>query len=156
MRRVTNQTLGGARSSHRPPSFPLSKEKRESNPGSRLVASADDVGMKLVSYAGQQLITTDDVADALVTLAAAIAADGESAALQIPILSDGEKDCADLIAGVGNDILVGPQTSHGDDPDFSEEAANLRAHRLYPKQPDNNANEPEVDDAEDFDLHHGV
>ncbi|MFJ4173432.1 hypothetical protein [Microbacterium sp. NPDC089696] len=92
--------------------------------------------MKLVSYAGQQLVTTDDVADALVQLAAAIAREGETEALQIPVLVDGEKDCADLLAGVGNDILVGPQASEGTDPDFSEEAAQMRAHRLYPRAAD--------------------
>ncbi|MEN0023226.1 MAG: hypothetical protein AAGC61_08080 [Microbacterium sp.] len=88
--------------------------------------------MKLVSYAGQQLVTTDDVADALVALAAAIAREGESEALQIPILVNGEEDCADLIVGVGNDLLVGPQASEGVDPDFSDEAEKLRQHRFFP------------------------
>lgn len=99
--------------------------------------------MKLVSYAGQQLVTTDDVADALVELAASIASEGSSEALEIPIVVDGEKDCADLIVGVGNDLLVGPQASEGTDPDFSDEAAALRQHRLYPQR---------ADDADDEDL----
>lgn len=90
--------------------------------------------MKLVSYAGQQLMTTDDVAAALVELAAAIASEGDSQALHIPIVVGGEKDCADLIVGVGNDLLVGPQSSDGDDPDFSEDAEQLRQHRLYPRR----------------------
>ncbi|WP_431806548.1 hypothetical protein [Microbacterium paraoxydans] len=89
--------------------------------------------MKLVSYAGQQVVTTDDVADALVHLAASLASEGESAAVQIPIHIGGEKDTADLIVGVGNDLLVGPQASDGEDPDFSEDAAALRGHRYYPK-----------------------
>ncbi|WP_334148232.1 hypothetical protein [Microbacterium sp.] len=89
--------------------------------------------MKIVSYAGQQLITTDDVAEALVQLAASVASEGTSEAVQIPILTDDRKDCADLIVGVGNDVLVGPQTSAGVDPDFSEEAARLREHPLYPR-----------------------
>lgn len=89
--------------------------------------------MKLVSYAGQQLVTTDDVADALVQLAAGVASDGTSEAVQIPIVLDGTEDCADLIVGVGNDVLVGPQASVGIDPDFSEQAARLRAHPLYPE-----------------------
>lgn len=100
--------------------------------------------MKLVSYAGQQLVTTDDVADALVELAAAIASEGDSQALQIPIVVDGEKDCADLIVGVGNDLLVGPQSSNGDDPDFSEDAEQLRRHRFYPRR----AKDAEEDDAD--------
>nr|WP_314842473.1 hypothetical protein [uncultured Microbacterium sp.] len=90
--------------------------------------------MKLVSYAGQQLTTTDDVADALVELAAAIASDGTSEALQIPIVVDGEEDCADLIVGVGNDLLVGPQSSEDADPDFSDDVARLQKHPLFPRR----------------------
>lgn len=89
--------------------------------------------MKIVSYAGQQLITTDDVAEALVQLAASVASEGTSEAVTIPILTDDEKDCADLIVGVGNDLLVGPRASAGSDPDFSDDAARLREHPLYPR-----------------------
>ncbi|MFJ4174696.1 hypothetical protein [Microbacterium sp. NPDC089696] len=111
--------------------------------------------MKLVSYAGQQLVTTDDVADALVELAAAIARDGETEALRLPIVKDGEVDYAELIAGVGNDILVGPQASEGIDPDFSEDAAKLRSHRLYPRREnDDNADGTPVPDF-DPDFHPG-
>lgn len=100
--------------------------------------------MKLVSYAGQQITTTDEVAEALVALAAAIAREGESAALRIPIAVDGRKEAADLIVGVGNDILVGPQASDGDDPDFSAEAAQIRAHRLYPQRVEGDEDDEEV------------
>ena len=48
--------------------------------------------MKLASYTGQQLLTTDDVADALVELAAAIARDGATEALQIPLYPRPEAD----------------------------------------------------------------
>lgn len=88
--------------------------------------------MKIVSYAGQQLVTTDDVADSLVTLAAAIASEGESDAVEIPIVLNGRQDAADLVVGVGNDLLVGPHDSDDPEPDFSAHAARLRAHRLYP------------------------
>lgn len=101
--------------------------------------------MKLVSYAGQQLLTTDDVADALVELAAAIARDGETEALQIPVVVNGVKGSADLLVGVGNDLLVGPQASDGADPDFSQDAARMRSHRLYPRS------RPEPDDGDEFD-----
>lgn len=90
--------------------------------------------MKLVSYAGQQLVTTEDVADALVVLAAEIANDGAAHALQIPILVDGEEDLAELVVGVGNDVLVGPHASDGADPDFSAHAERLRSHPSYPKR----------------------
>jgi hypothetical protein len=90
--------------------------------------------MKLVSYAGQQVVTTDDVAEALVSLAAAIASEGESATLRLPIVIDGKRDTADLIVGVGNDLLVGPHISGDDDPDFSEDAAAIREHPLFPQR----------------------
>lgn len=89
--------------------------------------------MKLVSYAGQQLVTTDDVAEMLVTLAAAIANEGESEALEIPIVVDGRRETAELIVGLGNDLLVGPSASEGADPDYSADAARLRAHSRFPR-----------------------
>lgn len=90
--------------------------------------------MKIVSYAGQQLITTDDVAEALVVLAAEVANEGGSQAVQIPIVVDDRVDAAELVVGLGNDVLVGPTASVGEDPDFSEHAARLRAHPFYPKR----------------------
>lgn len=99
--------------------------------------------MKLVSYAAQQLVTTDDVAEVLVTLAAAIANEGESEALEIPIVVDGEVETAELIVGLGNDLLVGPSASTDRDPDFSKQAAALRAHYRFPRPRDE---EPGADD----------
>jgi len=90
--------------------------------------------MKIVSYAGQQLVTTDDVANSLVTLAAAIASEGESDAVEIPIVLNGRQDTADLVVGVGNDLLVGPHDFEQSEPDFSAHSARLRAHRLYPER----------------------
>lgn len=95
--------------------------------------------MKLVSYAAQQLVTTDDVAEVLVTLAAAIANEGESEAPEIPIVVDGRVESAELIVGLGNDLLVGPSASADTDPDFSEHAAALRAHHRYPRSLDEDA-----------------
>lgn len=92
--------------------------------------------MKLVSYAGQQLVTTDDVAEALVVLAAEVANEGGSQAVQIPIVVDGQTDVAELVVGLGNDVLVGPSASEGVDPDFSQHADRLRSHPFYPKPGD--------------------
>lgn len=111
--------------------------------------------MKIVSYAGQQLVTTEDVADSLVRLAAAIASEGESDAVQIPIILNGRDDCAELVVGVGNDLLVGPHGDfQGSEPDFSAQAQVLRSHRLYPER-DAGAEHPEGDDGDwhlDVDL----
>lgn len=89
--------------------------------------------MKVVAYAGQQFVTTDDVAGALLQLAAAIAREGSAEALRIPVVLDGVEDCADLIVGAGIGMLVESQLSAEPDPDFSEHAASLTRHRLYPK-----------------------
>lgn len=114
--------------------------------------------MKLVSYAGQQLVTTEEVADALVVLAAEIANEGGAQALQIPIVVDGEEDLAELVVGVGNDVLVGPHASEGADPDFSAHAERLRSHPSYPKRKaaDGDADDQGDDWAVDFDLDTGV
>lgn len=109
--------------------------------------------MKIVSYAGQQLVTTDDVADSLVRLAAAIAAEGESDAVEIPIVLNGREDCADLVVGVGNDLLVGPHDFDESEPDFSAHAARLQAHRLYPEKDAGAADsDSDSDDADDWRL----
>jgi hypothetical protein len=107
--------------------------------------------MKIVSYAGQQLVTTDDVADALVVLAAEIANEGRSQALQIPIVVDGRENTAELVVGLGNDVLVGPQSSDGNDPDFSAQAQKLRSHPFYPK-PNDQAADAEDDGFESWNL----
>ncbi|MCS3444114.1 hypothetical protein [Microbacterium phyllosphaerae] len=108
--------------------------------------------MKIVSYAGQQLVTTDDVADSLVRLAAAIAAEGESDAVEIPIILKGREDCAELVVGVGNDLLVGPHDDvEGTEPDFSEHSARLQAHRLYPES-DADSSDAHLGDAGEWRL----
>ncbi|WP_136050788.1 hypothetical protein [Microbacterium sp. K36] len=114
--------------------------------------------MKLVSYAGQQLLTSDDVAETLLTLAAAIAREGESEAVEIPILLEGEKDWADLLVGVGNDVLVSPHHTVDADPDFSSEVDELRSHRLFPKPPSETSSpgDIEVPALSDFDMGHGL
>lgn len=91
--------------------------------------------MRSITYAGETIITTNEVAEALVKLTAAIANDGRAEAVTIPIVSrttddDGE---AELVIGVGNDVLSAPAEWEGDELDFSEAAAALRAHPCYPR-----------------------
>ena len=91
--------------------------------------------MRCVTYAGRTVMTTDDVAGALVTLTAAVAQTGASEAVRIPILiegSGGEVGEADLVIGVGNDVLSSPATWEGETPDFSAAAQRLTSHHLYP------------------------
>ncbi|MFI8634075.1 hypothetical protein ACIGEP_15935, partial [Microbacterium sp. NPDC077663] len=71
--------------------------------------------MRCVTYAGETIVTTDDVAEALVELTAAVAAAGASDAVRIPIVDEethyiGE---AEMVIGVGNDVLSSPTTWDG-------------------------------------------
>lgn len=92
--------------------------------------------MRCITYAGETVTTTDDVAAALVELTAALARAGQAEAVTIPIvLENGREDQtgdADLVIGLGNDVLSVPTPWTGDQPDFSEHAAGLRRHHLYP------------------------
>jgi hypothetical protein len=91
--------------------------------------------MRCVTYAGETVMTTNDVASALVELTASVAAAGASDAVQIPIIDEetrlvGE---AELVIGVGNDVLSAPTPWDGEEPDFSAAADLLRQHMHYPQ-----------------------
>jgi len=104
--------------------------------------------MRCVTYAGETVITTDDVATSLVELTAAVAKEGQAEAVSIPIVTDEKKVAqAELVIGVGNDVLSAPVEWHDEEPDFSHAAAELENHRLFPRA-QLRAVEP-VDDADD-------
>lgn len=90
--------------------------------------------MRCVTYAGETVITTDDVATSLVELTAAVAKEGQAEAVSIPIVTEDEKvGQAELVIGVGNDVLSAPVDWSGEEPDFAKAADDLRNHRLYPR-----------------------
>lgn len=93
--------------------------------------------MRCVTYAGETVTTTDDVAEALVQLTASIAADGQAEAVSIPIVTDGgDTEQAELVIGVGNDVLSAPAHEWtGDEPDFGWAAEELRQHKRFPQAP---------------------
>lgn len=94
---------------------------------------------------------TADVADALVTLTAAVAKFGDAEAVRIPIVVESSRSVgeAELVIGVGTDVLSAPTDWEGDEPDFSEAVADLKAHRFYPTDRRN------ADDVSDLaDAHH--
>ncbi|MFG6402675.1 hypothetical protein [Microbacterium sp. P04] len=90
------------------------------------------------------MITTNDVAAALVHLTAAIAKDGQAEAVTIPIVveSTGVVGDAELVIGVGNDVLSAPVGWDADEPDFSEAAARLQAHSTFPRRGDDTDDGP--------------
>jgi len=91
--------------------------------------------MRSVTYAGETVTTTDDVAEALVQLTASIAAEGQAEAVSIPIVADGGEEEAELVIGVGNDVLSAPADWTGEEPDFSWAAEDLRQHKRFPQAP---------------------
>lgn len=94
--------------------------------------------MRRITYAGETVITTDDVADALVDLTAAVASAGRADAVSIPIVTDRGRAVgeAELVIGVGNDVLSVPVKWSAEQPDFSAAAQRLRQHPLFPGRPD--------------------
>lgn len=90
--------------------------------------------MRCVTYAGESVTTTDDVAEALVTLTASVASVGRADAVTIPIVDadTGKVGEASLVIGVGNDVLSVPTEWHREEPDFSAAASELRSHVHFP------------------------
>ncbi len=90
--------------------------------------------MRCVTYAGETVMTTDDVAASLVELTAAVAKEGQAEAVSIPIVTDDKTVAqAELVIGVGNDVLSAPMEWNHEEPDFSHAAADLKNHRLFPR-----------------------
>jgi hypothetical protein len=91
--------------------------------------------MRSVTYAGETVLTTDDVAAILIDLTAELAKIGLADAVEFPIIRpDGSVGMAELVAGVGNDVLSVPADYDGDEPDVSEQLEGLHARlrRLKP------------------------
>ncbi len=105
--------------------------------------------MRCVTYAGETVITTDDVATSLVELTASVAKEGQAEAVSIPIVTDdGTVAQAELVIGVGNDVLSAPVDWTGEEPDFTHAATELKNHRLFPRA-QLRAVEPEERDDDD-------
>ncbi|MGC0367926.1 hypothetical protein [Microbacterium sp. SLBN-111] len=105
--------------------------------------------MRCVTYAGETVITTDDVATSLVELTAAVAKEGQAEAVSIPIVTEDKKVAqAELVIGVGNDVLSAPVEWSGEEPDFAKSAEDLRNHRLFPRS-SLRLVEPESDDEDE-------
>ncbi|UIN29286.1 hypothetical protein [Microbacterium binotii] len=85
--------------------------------------------MRRITYAGENVLTTDDVASLLVELTAELAKRGEAAAVRIPIDPDGT---AELVVGLGNDVLSVPVARDGDDPDFDSSELEAHLQRVRP------------------------
>lgn len=97
------------------------------------------------------VLTTNDVARALLRLSAAVANLAHTERVTIPIAADGHTEAtAELIIGPGIQIMSEPAPWHGPEPDFSTAATLLRMNPHYPYRPASGqvtpAAQPEYDD----------
>lgn len=84
--------------------------------------------MKRITYAGESVLTSDEVATALIELTAALAKRGLAEAVVIPIVTarGALGRSAELVVGQGNDVLAVPEDHDGEEPDFSAATKVLR------------------------------
>lgn len=100
--------------------------------------------MRCITYAGENVVTTDEVAALLVELTAELAKRGRAEAVSIPIVVDGDTDgdtSAQLVIGLGNDVLSVPESWDQDVPDFSDAERRLQGY-LDDIRPSSAAYEP--------------
>lgn len=84
--------------------------------------------MRSITYAGEAVQTSDEVASRLVELSAELAKAGRAEAVEIPIVtSGGGRDTAELVVGLGNDVLSLPFDHPGAEPDFTDAVEMLTA-----------------------------
>ena len=85
--------------------------------------------MRSITYAGEAVRTSDEVASLLVELAAELAKAGRAEAVEIPIVTRGGsgRDTAELVVGLGNDVLSLPFDHDGPEPRFDDAVEMLSA-----------------------------
>ena len=84
--------------------------------------------MKTIHYAGDELLTGDEIADAVVEYAAALARGESSAALSIPTMDDrGEVVQVSMLLGPASQLIVTPAT--GDERELRDELLVARIDR---------------------------
>ncbi|ROR83659.1 hypothetical protein SAMN06295974_1730 [Plantibacter flavus] len=99
--------------------------------------------MRCITYAGENVVTTDEVAALLVELTAELAKRGRAEAVTIPIVVDADVEdaSAQLVIGLGNDVLSVPHAWDQEVPDFSEAESRLQGY-LDDIRPSTTAYEP--------------
>ncbi len=98
-------------------------------------------------YAGEELMTGDDIADALLTLSVALAERGSASTVEIPTVSDdGTRSTVKLLVGPASQIVAMPAESSIEelrDPHvvahLSAMTADLRPGRNYQSSPSTEA-----------------
>jgi hypothetical protein len=85
------------------------------------------LSMKRIAYAGETLVTSDDVADALTELASALGTAQKSETVEIPVFEeDGSYEMASLVIGPASELVAVPVGEPGTEPDTKAAVAELR------------------------------
>jgi hypothetical protein len=83
--------------------------------------------MKKITYAGETLVTSDDVADALTELASALGTAQKSETVEIPVFEeDGASELASLVIGPASELVAVPIKAPATEPDTTATVAELR------------------------------
>lgn len=92
--------------------------------------------MKLLSYSGESIVTTDAVGDAVVEYARALVAENSADVVDIPVLEDRAESVASLVLGPMTQLLV--RSAHAKDVTLRDQPAITQLRRklaaLAPKQ----------------------
>lgn len=91
--------------------------------------------MRCITYAGEHLVTSEEIADLLIELTAVLAANGRAEAVTIPIYPEGETypgrqdtlEIVHMVVGPGTVVLSVPYAWDGPDPDFTDAVTDLRS-----------------------------
>jgi hypothetical protein len=110
--------------------------------------------VKKITYAGESVLTSDEIGTVLVELTAELAKRGLADAVVIPICDAAGLDhrTAELVIGQGNDVLAVPEDSTVDEPDFSTEARELERRLEALTSPERTTAVPVAADLEDVSL----
>jgi hypothetical protein len=83
--------------------------------------------MKRITYAGETLVTSDEVADALTELASTLGTAQKSETVEIPVFDDdGSFEMASLVIGPASELVAVPVETPPMEPDTAATVAELR------------------------------
>jgi hypothetical protein len=68
--------------------------------------------MRIVSYSGESVLTTDGVGEAVVDYARALIADNSTDVVDIPVVFEDEESMASMVLGPTSQLFVAPAHAH--------------------------------------------
>jgi hypothetical protein len=68
--------------------------------------------MRILSYSGESVLTTDGVGEAVVDYARALIADNSTDVVDIPVIFEDEEQMASMVIGPASQLMVAPAHDH--------------------------------------------